>query len=187
MMIPSFISAIETPEEHDAVVRIFCEHYKRMVSVAHSVLHNMSDAEDTTMSVFESIAKTPSKYICENFNEQSALLYMVVKNRAIDLFRRKSVESKHTVEGVDPVTIEDSEAEIPVNIVINRETKTAMRTAMQELDEDYRTPLVLKYYYHFSNQDIGEALHLNYNTVNGRLFRAKRLLQEKLREWGYIE
>ena len=187
MFIPAFISAIDTPEEHDAVERMFHEHYRRMWCVAFSVLRNDSDAEDAVMSVFESIAKSPSKYICENFDEQAALLYMVVKNRAIDLYRHKDVIRRHTVMEKEIGASSDQDAEPPATLLIDEETKAAMWRAMQALDEECRTPLVLKYYYGFTNHEICDLLQINYNTVNGRIFRAKKLLKMALKKQGYIE
>jgi len=62
--------------------------------------------------------------------------------------------------------------------------------AIEELDEQFRIPLVLSDLEGMSYQEIAEALDLPVGTVKSRLFRARRRLQKKLYEYavemGYL-
>ncbi|WP_215395677.1 sigma-70 family RNA polymerase sigma factor [Rheinheimera oceanensis] len=55
-----------------------------------------------------------------------------------------------------------------------------LRNYMAALPEEYREPLVMQVIGGFSSDEIASLLQLNVNTVNTRLFRARKLLREQL-------
>jgi len=52
--------------------------------------------------------------------------------------------------------------------------------AMEDLEPEYRDPLLLQVIGGFSGDEIAKMLDLNNNTVMTRLFRARNKLKEKL-------
>jgi RNA polymerase sigma-70 factor (ECF subfamily) len=59
-----------------------------------------------------------------------------------------------------------------------------LRQRMATLPEEYREPLVLQALGGFSSDEIANLLQLNVNTVNTRLFRARKLLRDQLSQPG---
>jgi len=59
-----------------------------------------------------------------------------------------------------------------------------VRQHMARLAEEYREPLVLQVIGGFSSDEIASLLQLNVNTVNTRLFRARKLLRDSLSSDG---
>lgn len=59
-----------------------------------------------------------------------------------------------------------------------------LRKRMATLPEEYREPLVLQALGGFSSDEIAKVLQLNVNTVNTRLFRARKLLRDQLNQQG---
>ena len=55
-----------------------------------------------------------------------------------------------------------------------------MQQALDELEEGFRTPLILFYFEEFSYRDIAEQMDLPIGTVMSRLARAKAYLRAKL-------
>jgi RNA polymerase sigma-70 factor (ECF subfamily) len=55
-----------------------------------------------------------------------------------------------------------------------------LQQALDELDEGFRTPLILFYFEEFSYRDIAEQMELPIGTVMSRLARAKAYLRAKL-------
>ena len=59
-----------------------------------------------------------------------------------------------------------------------------LRKRMATLPQEYREPLVLQALGGFSSDEIANVLQLNVNTVNTRLFRARKLLRDQLSQQG---
>lgn len=57
---------------------------------------------------------------------------------------------------------------------------TLLRRKMAALAPEYREPLVLQVIAGFNSDEIAKLLQLNVNTVNTRLFRARKLLRDSL-------
>lgn len=55
-----------------------------------------------------------------------------------------------------------------------------LQEALNELDEGFRTPLILFYFEDFSYRDIAEQMELPIGTVMSRLARGKSYLRAKL-------
>lgn len=62
------------------------------------------------------------------------------------------------------------------------ETDRRFMAAVQELPEAYRTVFVLRNFDEMSYEDIAARLGISLGTVDSRLYRARRLLVEKLQE-----
>ena len=62
-----------------------------------------------------------------------------------------------------------------------------LQRALDELDEGFRTPLILFYFSEFSYRDIAEQMDLPIGTVMSRLARAKAYLRAKLAPNGTDE
>jgi RNA polymerase sigma-70 factor (ECF subfamily) len=60
--------------------------------------------------------------------------------------------------------------------------KISLIEAIDNLDEKYREPFIMKYVKGFSLEEISDMLGITVNLVKQRLFRAKKILYESLME-----
>ena len=58
-----------------------------------------------------------------------------------------------------------------------------LESAISELPDKLKKPLVLREYEHMSYQEIADALDLPINTVRTRILRARRSLRERMEAW----
>jgi RNA polymerase sigma-70 factor (ECF subfamily) len=65
------------------------------------------------------------------------------------------------------------------------EERHQVRQALQSLDANTRSLLVLRYFADFDSSEIGRILQLPRATVSGRLCRARQKLADRLRQTGY--
>src|SRR5437588_396490 len=72
----------------------------------------------------------------------------------------------------------------PLAAVINTEERAHVRDAIARLPENYRVPLVLRYYSELSYDEIAQQLNLQRNYVAALIFRAKQELRRKLSRGG---
>lgn len=70
----------------------------------------------------------------------------------------------------------------PPGQVLAAHDRAAVRQAVAELPEPYRTTITLHYFNQLSYQEISEVLNIPVGTVGTHLYRAKRLLRKRLVE-----
>ncbi|MBP5753253.1 MAG: RNA polymerase subunit sigma-24, partial [Treponema sp.] len=64
-------------------------------------------------------------------------------------------------------------------------TKEAVREAIQELPLNYAICLDFYFFYDFSYEEIAIITGFPVNTIKSHIFRAKKLLRQKLLEYSY--
>jgi RNA polymerase sigma-70 factor (ECF subfamily) len=64
--------------------------------------------------------------------------------------------------------------------VISRQERAQVRDSIARLPENYRVPLVIRYYGELSYDEIAEELVLERNYVAALIFRAKQELRRRL-------
>lgn len=187
-MILLIIQAIENDQERDAVARIFTLYYKRMYKRAYDILNNPHDAEDAVQETFLRISSNVRDFMDADSPETIALISIYTRNVAFNMYNRKKKQNslfdqRKDISEMDldlVATGEDVE-----EIVINKETVELVHKAINQLDDMYRDVILLKYFYHKRNIDIADILGIEGSQVNGRLFRAKKMLREILGEEAY--
>lgn len=186
-MISMILMSIEDEKQRSDVEQIWNLYGKIMLAKAYGILGNMQDAEDAVQEAFLRISKN-----AENFSEPKspdtiALVSIYTRNVAINMYRRnkKRNELFGNDGDLDNVISAAAESEDIAQLIVNDETVEIVRRAINMLDEPYKDVILLKYYYHKKNIEIAEVLGVDANTVNGRVFRAKKKLKELIGEEGY--
>ena len=62
--------------------------------------------------------------------------------------------------------------------MVMNEQQEMVQGLLQELPEDYRQAVVLRYWYEMSYDEIAEMMNTTVSAIKSRLFRARRLLAE---------
>jgi RNA polymerase sigma-70 factor (ECF subfamily) len=68
----------------------------------------------------------------------------------------------------------------PLGAVISKEERARVRETIARLPENYRVPLVLRYYSELSYDEIAHQLGVERNNVAALIFRAKQELRRRL-------
>jgi RNA polymerase sigma-70 factor (ECF subfamily) len=77
---------------------------------------------------------------------------------------------------------EEADGETPERLSIRAAVAEAVREAMQDLSEDRRICVDLFFFYDQTYQEIETITGFPVNTIKSHVFRAKKLLREKLAE-----
>lgn len=72
--------------------------------------------------------------------------------------------------------------EDPLKKLRVRENEKRLLDAVQELPEQYRSVFVLRSFEHLSYTEIATRLNISQGTVDSRLYRARQILLEKLKD-----
>ncbi|MBL8207612.1 MAG: sigma-70 family RNA polymerase sigma factor [Blastocatellia bacterium] len=106
-------------------------------------------------------------------------LYAITRHAAMRMSKAESAKNQNRVE-LDELLLEQSEALARPFAEPSTFETAWVRAAIDELADDYRLILQLRFYDEMSLKRIAGFLELPLSTVKWRLHRAKQLLKEKL-------
>lgn len=146
-------------------------HYEALYRYAYRLSGVSADAEDLTQETFgKALARLPQLREPERAR---AWLFRILRNLYLHKVRD---QKRHKVVPLDAVgeLPGRGEAELP-DI-----DPAKLQQALNELDEAFRTPIILFYFEEFSYRDIAEQMELPIGTVMSRLARGKAYLKSRL-------
>ena len=157
--------------------RLLVRRYERPVyGMGLSFFRNAEDASDFTQEVFLKVYRSLSRF--EGRSRFSTWLYKIAYNTAASgVNRRKEYQSPAAVEDTGAEPFHD---DTPERMAIRGAAREAVLASLEELPERYRVCIDLFFFYDRSYQEIEAITGFPVNTIKSHVFRAKRLLREKL-------
>lgn len=170
------------------------EYGKDIYSFCCFLTRDRYEAEELYQEVFLR-ATTHQERMNIQENPKGYLLSMALrlwKDRQRKLARRQRIAPRQTyVEGWEPVAGEQegagrsenfsqSEGQLPMELILQRERQTQVRQAVEGLPEKYRTVVLLYYMEEMDISQIARILGVPRGTVKSRLFQARKQLKRKL-------
>lgn len=184
-MLTCYLSLLENERDRDKLEYLYTAYYPLMIAVAMRQLHELAAAQDV---VHQSILKIIRNL--DHINEKDPLategyLCATVRHLAIDVQRKEA-----RIENADmdelPTAQEEAKAS-PMEAVLSSDGYEYLLTCIDSLNDTYRTVCQLKYVGGLTEAEIASLLDLPVKTVDSRIFRARQILQKKIREDGYYE
>jgi len=154
---------------------IFDRHASSAFSLAYRMCGRSAMAEDIVQEAFLSLWRSAAAYDAARGGVRAWIL-SIVRNRAIDAFRREGAKAATSVgdeglaERLPALELTDREVE-------RRDDARQVRDALKGLPPDQRQVIELAYFGGFTHTQIAEMLKLPAGTVKGRM----RLGLSKLR------
>jgi RNA polymerase sigma-70 factor (ECF subfamily) len=156
---------------HDGDARAFEVVFDRHADAAFSLAYRMcgrrATAEDVVQEAFLSLWRSGARYDRTRGSVRSWVLG-VVRNRAIDLFRRNVVRTGRDVSDEGLAERMPAPHDTPTEVE-RRQEATEVRGALRELPPDQRQVIELAYFGGFSHSQIADMLKLAPGTVKGRM------------------
>ncbi len=163
-------------------VEAFCrlvEVYQRPVyNLAYRMLGNPEEAEDATQETFLRAFTRLHQY--DPRRKFSTWLLSIANHHCIDRLRRQRM-TWVSMEDAPHVGQMESHLPQPEEALMAQERAAEIQALLQELEPEYRMPLVLRYWYDLSYQEIAEVMGLTLAAVKTRLFRARQKLADAYR------
>jgi RNA polymerase sigma-70 factor, ECF subfamily len=179
---PDLESVILRAQGHDAdaLGEIYRLYSRRVFGLCRYMLDSRESAEDATSEVFLKVQRSIATY--DGSTPFQRWLLRVAGNLCIDTLRSRKRGRQVIVEGDDGAAIIEAASgePSPLRAVLSAEERVRVRDAIARLPENYRVPLVLRYYGELSYDEIAQQLGLNRDSVAALLFRAKQQLRRKL-------
>lgn len=152
--------------------------YKKLVySIALRFFQDPHLAEDITQEVFLKAYKKLEMY--DPDMKFSAWIGRITHNTCIDTLRKNK---NYTVASSDDPIIEDV-GEPADEIVIKKEKKEWLEEQISLLKPGYKTPLLLFHQAGLSYEEIAKSMNVPLSIVKNRIYRARKMLKEKMAEY----
>lgn len=149
--------------------------YKRKVFVlGKNFFHNDTDSEDFVQDVFIKVYTNLETFKGESMF--STWLMKIAYTTAINSVNRKKDFQMLDDESLIP----DSRSKSPEEIQILKLTCSAIREAVSELPPKYAVCIEMYFSYNIPYQEISEITGFPVNTIKSHVFRAKKILKQKL-------
>lgn len=146
-------------------------HYEALYRYAYRLTGSSADAEDLTQEAFgKALVRLPQLREPERVK---AWLFRILRNLYLHKVRDEKRHRTVPLDAVGDLPGRDAEETPDLD-------PSKLQQALDELDEGFRTPLILFYFEEFSYRDIAEQMELPIGTVMSRLARAKAYLRAKL-------
>jgi len=158
----------------------------RMLAVARRYLQVEDDARDAVQEAFVSAFRAIERF--EGGSQLSTWLHRIVVNACLMRLRTRRRKPEQSIEDLLPRFREDGHLERPTSgwgaiadrAIESRETRTAVREAIDRLPDAYRTVLLLRDIEDFDTEDAARELGISRGAVKTRLHRARLALREQL-------
>lgn len=169
-------------ENFEEIYRI---HQRAVFNLCLHYLQNQQEAEEATQDVFVKIY-----FNIGNFEGKSSLktwLYRIVINHCLDLLRNRKRRNRLTVIthmflGKSDTPIEVPHFDHPGVLLEDRESLGILFKQINQLPDNQRTAIILKYLDDLSQQEIASIMALSEKAVESLLQRGKQNLKKKLRK-----
>lgn len=149
----------------------------RVYGLALRVTGRAEDAEDLAQEVFLSAYRGLAGF--KGDAKFSTWLYRIAWNRATDWLRRNRKPGRRTAALEDAEEIADGRAG-PDDELLGSEGRRCVAAAVAGLEERYRAVIELLYFQELPYEQIAAVLEVPVRTVETRLYRARRLLRQRL-------
>lgn len=169
----------------EAFEQLIFDYQKKAYNIALRIMGNQEDAKDMCQEAFIRIFKS-----IEGFKEQSSFstwMYRIITNVCLDEIRKRKKSDTISMDS----TFETQDGEIHYEIVseddtpeeayIRTEKKRLILKTINELNEEYKTAIVLRDIQGFSYEEIANILCCSIGTVKSRINRGRNILKDKLR------
>ncbi|MCK6620088.1 MAG: sigma-70 family RNA polymerase sigma factor [Calditrichaceae bacterium] len=161
--------------------------YRNLVyHVMFKMVRNPQEAEDLCQEAFIKAFGALS-----SFNEEFAFstwLMKIATNNCIDYLRKRKLRT-YSID--EPLQYKDEQVQVelpdhdptPDKQLLNEERRKLINDAIQSLPPRYRHVIILRHQEEKSYEDIAEILKLPLGTVKARIFRAREMLNKKIRDF----
>jgi RNA polymerase sigma-70 factor (ECF subfamily) len=166
-------SSRELDCELEAVVRLYARHVYR---IAYLLLRNHHDAEDATQETFVRVWRHRDRL--HEIIDRQAWLARIAWRVALDR-RRKSTEIS-LADATEAVFNLYAAGESAEKIASDKQMTILLDQMIATLPGKLREPMLLSLNHELTNVEIGKVLSIPESSVRTRLFRARRILQQKL-------
>ncbi|MBQ1244622.1 MAG: RNA polymerase sigma factor [Clostridia bacterium] len=166
--------------EKDAFAEIVEIYRQSLTFFINRYLSNLGEAEEIAEDCFVELIVHPRRY---NFKTSlKTYLFTIARNKAIDKIRKKKFTLKDSEEVLSSASEDFSDF---YEDFLKNEQKKSLHSALNRLNDDYKTALHLVYFENMSYEEASLVMKKDLKQVTNLVYRAKISLKEILEREGF--
>lgn len=163
--------------DQDAFSALVARYQKRAFWVAFHVLGRVEDARDVTQEAFVRLHRSLDKY--DPARSFYTWFYRIVSNLAIDSLRKRKGAPATSLDELPQSLPDEREVGEGTAAVELQEQNQQVWQVLEDLDEKFKTVLVLRDIHGLSCREIAPILRITHATTRWRVHRARQLFKER--------
>lgn len=183
--------------DEEAFSLLVRRHHKPLINFIARFTGDRDNAEDLAQETFIRIYKAADRYK-QGRAKFKTWMYIIAKNLCKNELRNRSRRDRYRVdnttishhstdgdsEEIDIVATAPANSSYQPEVALQRkELNKTIQTAIEELPEQYRYPLILRDIQGLSYDEISDILELRSGTTKSRINRARIMLKDKLKPY----
>lgn len=164
--------------DQEAFAEIVYTFQDAVYNLCYRILGDGAEAEDAAQEAFLRAYSNLHRY--DHNRSFKTWLLTIASNHCIDRLRKRRMTFV-SIDEPTPATLSlASDEPLPERVTEANERSQQVQELLDELAPDYRTAVVLRYWYDYSYAEIAEMMGTTESAIKSRLFRARQTLAEKI-------
>lgn len=160
--------------DQDAFAEIVYSFQDAVYNVCYRLLGNSVEAEDASQEAFLRAYNNLDRY--DHNRSFKTWLLSIASNHCIDRLRKRRMKYISIDEPIPATLSLASDDPQPEQATLAGERSERIQALLDQLAPDYRTAVVLRYWYDYSYAEIAEMTDSTESAIKSRLFRARQML-----------
>jgi RNA polymerase sigma-70 factor (ECF subfamily) len=157
-----------------AFTRLVEAYQTPVYNLAYRMLGNSVEAENAAQETFVRMYTKLDTYDPER--KFSSWLLAIASHYCVDVLRRRRMNYLSLDDLPPMVELSMPKAGQPEQVVVRDQDASAVQALLKTLPPNYRTPVVLRYWYDMSYREIADTMGVTESTIKTRLHRARAKL-----------
>ncbi len=168
--------------DDEAIVEIIRDYKDGLILYLCGIVGDVYTAEDLMTETFVKLTVKKPRFFSKNASFKT-WLYKVARNLALDHLRKRSKISDRPIEDYGNILIDSADV---LSSYIEKEERTHLHLAMENLKDEYRQVLYLVFFEDFENTQVATVMKKTTRQVENLLYRAKKALRAELEKKGFV-
>ncbi len=173
----------------NAFETLVARHQKKMLNIAFRLVGDYDDACEVVQDAFVSAYKNIRTF--RGDSKFTTWLTTITLNMSKNRLKQVRSRKGHEAYSLDePIRTDDGELSMDppsqgpsvLDQLEKRDVQTRVRDCIKTLEKDFREILILRDMQEFSYEEIGSMLKVRAGTVKSRLFRAREMVKDCLKQ-----
>lgn len=162
----------------DAFAELLYTFQDDVYNLCYRMLSERGEAEDATQEAFLRAYLNLNRY--DQNRSFKTWVMSIASNHCIDRIRKRRMIETSIDEPTPTNLALASDEPQPEHAALHNERSQQVQALLDEIPEDYRLAVVLRYWYEYSYAEIAEVMETTESAIKSRLFRARKMLADNV-------